>query len=131
MTNAKGDAIRRGTRPNEPAAEAVALARFYGRPQTIVARVHAELRNRVVTRETASIDRVRLLTLKFEGRFKAVIAEHERNVEAIGANDKAKAEEATDAHLGRALPSLERLRDLYPITSRKRARRKAGRAASD
>jgi DNA-binding GntR family transcriptional regulator len=69
---------------------------------------------RVVKREKASIDRVRLLTLKFAGRFKIVIAEHERIVGAIGAGDQAKAEAAMDAHLGRVLPSLDRLRALYP-----------------
>ncbi len=107
MTSAKGDANGRGTRPNEPAAEAaaLALARFDDRPPTIAARVHAELRNRVVRLE---LPPGAPLTLK------AVIAEHERIVEAIGATDKAKAEEAMDAHLGRVLPSLERLRDLYP-----------------
>jgi DNA-binding GntR family transcriptional regulator len=65
-------------------------------------------------REKASVDRVRLLTLQFEGRFRTVIAEHQRIVEAIRVNDPALAEKAMDAHLGRVLPSLERLRALYP-----------------
>ena len=69
---------------------------------------------RVVKREKASIDRVRLLTLQFEGRFQTVIAEHQRIVEAIRARDPARAEAAMDVHLGRVLPSLERLRALYP-----------------
>jgi len=69
---------------------------------------------RVVKREKASVDRVRLLTLHFEGRFKTVIAEHKRIVEAIRARDSLKAEEMMNSHLSRVLPSLEAIRARYP-----------------
>jgi len=69
---------------------------------------------RVIKREKASVDRVRLLTLQFAGRFKTVIAEHSRIIEALRARDPAKAEAMMHAHLGRVLPSLEGIRARYP-----------------
>jgi DNA-binding GntR family transcriptional regulator len=69
---------------------------------------------RVVKREKASVDRVRLLSLQFEGRFKAVIAEHKRIVDAIRARDPAKAEEMMSTHLSRVLPSVAAIRARHP-----------------
>jgi GntR family transcriptional regulator, rspAB operon transcriptional repressor len=69
---------------------------------------------RVVKREKASVDRVRLLTLEFEGRFGIVVAEHQRIVDALRARDPNAAEEAMSTHLSRVLPSLEAIRARHP-----------------
>ena len=85
---------------------------------------------RVVKREKASVDRVRLLTLQFPGRFKTVIAEHKRIIEALRARDAAQAEEMMNAHLGRVLPSLEGIRARYPDYFEQDDASQAARAAS-
>ena len=69
---------------------------------------------RVVKREKANVDRVRLLSLHFAGRFETVIAEHARIVEALRERRPDAAEAAMHAHLGRVLPSLEASREKYP-----------------
>ncbi len=68
---------------------------------------------RVVKREKVNIDRVRLLSLHMRGRFRSVIGEHVRIVEAIRAGDPDAAEAAMDAHLGLVLPGLEAIRQRY------------------
>jgi len=69
---------------------------------------------RVVKREKANVDRVRLLSLHFAGRFETVIAEHARVVEALREHRPDAAEAAMHAHLGRVVPSLEASREKYP-----------------
>ncbi len=69
---------------------------------------------RVVKREKANVDRVRLLTLEFEGRFDVVVAEHQLIVDAIRAADPDAAERAMNAHLSRVLPSLTAIRARHP-----------------
>jgi DNA-binding GntR family transcriptional regulator len=69
---------------------------------------------RVVKREKANVDRVRLLTLEVEGRFDAVLSEHAVIVEAIRARDAARAEAAMDAHLSAVAPSLDGVRRRHP-----------------
>jgi DNA-binding GntR family transcriptional regulator len=69
---------------------------------------------RVVKREKANVDRMRLLSLHFAGRFETVIAEHARIVEALREHRPDGAEAAMQAHLGRVAPSLEASRAKYP-----------------
>ncbi len=69
---------------------------------------------RVVKREKANVDRVRLLTLEFEGRFEIVVAEHQQIVDAIRAREPDAAEEAMNAHLSRVLPGLDAIRARHP-----------------
>lgn len=69
---------------------------------------------RVVKREKANVDRMRLLSLRFEGRFEFVIAQHHLIIEALRARRPDAAEAAMHAHLGFVLPSLEIMQARYP-----------------
>jgi DNA-binding GntR family transcriptional regulator len=69
---------------------------------------------RVVKREKANVDRMRLLSLRFEGRFESVITQHCLIIEAIRGHSPEAAEAAMHAHLGRVLPSLEAMQARYP-----------------
>jgi DNA-binding GntR family transcriptional regulator len=69
---------------------------------------------RVVKREKANVDRMRLLSLHLAGRFETVIAEHARIVKALREHRPDAAEAAMQAHLGRVAPSLEASREMYP-----------------
>ena len=69
---------------------------------------------RVVKREKSNVDRMRLLSLRFEGRFESVIAQHRLIIEALRAHRPEAAEAAMHAHLGWVLPSLEIMLKRYP-----------------
>jgi DNA-binding GntR family transcriptional regulator len=69
---------------------------------------------RVVKREKANVDRMRLLSLHFAGRFETVIAEHARILKALREHRPDAADAAMQAHLGRVAPSLEASRQKYP-----------------
>ena len=69
---------------------------------------------RVVKREKSNVDRMRLLSLRFEGRFESVIAQHHLIIEALRAHLPEAAEAAMHAHLGWVLPSLEIMQERYP-----------------
>ena len=85
---------------------------------------------RVVKREKANVDRMRLLSLHLAGRFETVIAEHARIVKALREHRPDAAEAAMQAHLGRVAPSLEASREMYPAISRTRPRPRLASAAS-
>jgi DNA-binding GntR family transcriptional regulator len=84
---------------------------------------------RVVKREKTHVDRVRLLSLQFQGRFQIVLEEHGRIVDGIRAGDPDAAEAAMDAHLSRVLPSLDSIRETYPTYFEAHASPRARRAA--
>ena len=69
---------------------------------------------RVIKREKAHVDRLRLLTLQVPGRFKAVLTQHEDIVAGVAAHDPAAAEAAMLAHLQRVLPGLDAIREKHP-----------------
>ena len=69
---------------------------------------------RVIKREKAHVDRLRLLTLQVPGRFEAVLTQHEAIVAGVAARDPVAAEAAMDAHLQRVLPGLDAIRETYP-----------------
>ena len=69
---------------------------------------------RVVKREKANVDRMRLLSLRFEGRFESVIGQHGLIIDALRHHQPEAAEAAMHAHLGRVLPSLDAMQEQYP-----------------
>jgi GntR family transcriptional regulator, rspAB operon transcriptional repressor len=84
---------------------------------------------RVIKREKTHVDRVRLLSLQFQGRFQIVLEEHARIVEAIRAGDADAADAAMEAHLSQVLPSLDAIRETYPTYFETEASPRARRAA--
>ena len=91
---------------------------------------------RVVKREKANVDRVRLLSLHFAGRFETVIAEHARIVEAVSATSTGRGG-SCHARASRPRPSQPRRRvaekypDYFEDEAAPKARpRRAARASS-
>ena len=69
---------------------------------------------RVVKREKAHVDRVRLLTLQFAGRFESVVAEHKRIVDAHRARVEPTPRRRRCSHLQRVLPGSRRSAPRHP-----------------
>ena len=84
---------------------------------------------RVIKREKAHVDRLRLLTLQVPGRFEAVLTQHEAIVAGVAARDPVAAEAAMDAHLQRVLPGLDAIRETYPDNFETEAAARPRRAA--
>jgi len=68
----------------------------------------------IIEQVKLQVDRYRRLTLPEPGRMAAVLCEHERIVEAIGARDSAGAIRATRAHMASLRAGLDSAREVSP-----------------